>query len=255
MCQREYYNIVKATGIQPAEKTGMAAALACGISAAILPGYHEAILPLGVSFLMTWLLLFKKKLASIPEMSSTLMGIIYFGYLPSFWIRLRFSFDAMRATLFPSVPLLSQGTGAMVLWWTWCSIVCSDVGAYFSGMAFGKTKLSEVCAAAGAASPNKTVEGFVGGALFCTAFFSLGARYMLWPRWCFWGPVYGAMLSFLGLVGDLTVSMMKRDASVKDTGNILPGHGGLLDRIDSYMLSGPLCYFLIQKLLFPMGGN
>ena len=57
------------------------------------------------------------------------------------------------------------------------------------------------------------------------------------------------MLSLVGIVGDLTVSMMKRDARIKDSGSLLPGHGGLLDRIDSYMLSAPLCYYFTKWLL------
>lgn len=56
-------------------------------------------------------------------------------------------------------------------------------------------------------------------------------------------------MGFIGLVGDLTASMMKRDADVKDTGSILPGHGGLLDRFDSYMLTAPLSYFFCIKIL------
>ncbi len=63
------------------------------------------------------------------------------------------------------------------------------------------------------------------------------------------GPVYGLMLGSLGLVGDLTASVMKRDAGVKDTGSLLPGHGGLLDRFDSYILSAPVAYLFVRDLL------
>jgi phosphatidate cytidylyltransferase len=73
---------------------------------------------------------------------------------------------------------------------------------------------------------------------------------MQWPRYYVWGPIYGVILATLGLVGDLVVSMMKRDAHLKDTGNVLPGHGGILDRVDSYMLSAPICFFFVKKLLF-----
>ena len=72
---------------------------------------------------------------------------------------------------------------------------------------------------------------------------------MKWPYWAVTGTLYGLILGFIGLVGDLTQSMMKRDAGVKDSGNILPGHGGLLDRIDSFMLTAPVAYFFIRRVL------
>ena len=72
---------------------------------------------------------------------------------------------------------------------------------------------------------------------------------MGWPMPVVTGAAYGILLSTISLVGDLTASMMKRDAKMKDSGNILPGHGGLLDRIDSYMFTAPLAYIYITLLL------
>jgi phosphatidate cytidylyltransferase len=77
----------------------------------------------------------------------------------------------------------------------------------------------------------------------------VGAYLMQWPFWLATGSVYGFMLAVIALVGDLTASMMKRDANIKDTGNILPGHGGLLDRIDSYMFTAPAAFFFCQNVL------
>jgi phosphatidate cytidylyltransferase len=124
-----------------------------------------------------------------------------------------------------------------------------DVGAYFVGKRFGKHKLSSISSAAGSASPNKTIEGALGGVVCCTLFSLLGAYLMQWPLWPLTGSIYGIMLSFIALVGDLTASMMKRDAKMKDTGSILPGHGGLLDRIDSYMLTAPAAFFYCRDVL------
>lgn len=77
----------------------------------------------------------------------------------------------------------------------------------------------------------------------------IGANLMQWPFWAVTGSLYGVMLAVIALVGDLTASMMKRDANMKDSGNILPGHGGLLDRIDSYMFTAPAAFFFCQNVL------
>jgi len=257
--QREYFRLVRSSGTTPASKTGYVASLFFFTIAAYFPAAHELVLPGSLTFLMVWLLLFKKSLSSINEMSSTLLGVIYFGFLPSFWLRLRYEFGpALQQTLFNQFGssainadwlFSNRSFGAMVLWWTWCSIVWSDVGAFFCGKSFGKNKLSQVCKAAGDASPNKTVEGALGGFFFCTAFFTLGSFLMQWPKWQLWGPAYGLIISILGLVGDLTASMMKRDAKIKDSGGLLPGHGGLIDRLDSYLLSGPICYVMVKQVV------
>lgn len=129
------------------------------------------------------------------------------------------------------------------------SIHILDVGAYFIGKIFGKRKLSTISSAAGSASPNKTVEGAIAG-LICSSIVSLfGAYIMQWPLWGLTGMLYGLTIGFIALVGDLTASMMKRDAKLKDSGNILPGHGGILDRIDSYMFTAPVAYFFCRDIL------
>ena len=81
------------------------------------------------------------------------------------------------------------------------------------------------------------------------AFSTTGAVLMRWPRPLLAGASYGLMLSVMVLVGDLTVSLLKRSADVKDTGRLLPGHGGLLDRLDSYLLVPAPAYFFVQFLL------
>lgn len=124
-----------------------------------------------------------------------------------------------------------------------------DVGAYFIGKKFGRNKLSLVSKAAGAASPNKTIEGAIGGFACCTVISMIGAYIMNWPRWILSGSLYGLIMGVVGLIGDLTASMLKRDAGFKDSGNILPGHGGLLDRCDSYLLTAPIAFLYIKYIV------
>jgi phosphatidate cytidylyltransferase len=121
---------------------------------------------------------------------------------------------------------------------TWANDTC----AYFAGRAFGKHRMSE------AISPKKTWEGFVGGLLGALAFL-VGGRF-LFPD-VFAGMTYldmvlvGIPASFLGPMGDLAESMLKRNFGVKDSGTVLPGHGGILDRIDAVLFVAPwtLAYF------------
>jgi CDP-diglyceride synthetase len=126
-------------------------------------------------------------------------------------------------------------TGANFIFWSWICIAFADVGGYFAGRKFGKTKLGALSPAAGKASPNKTVEGVIGGCVFSVFLATLGAWVQKWPYWAIVGPVHGVLLALLGLVGDLTASMLKRDAGLKDFGDLIPEHGGIMDRVDSYV--------------------
>ena len=124
----------------------------------------------------------------------------------------------------------------------------SDTGAYFAGRAFGKHKLAPVI------SPNKTVEGVIGGVLgamvgmllYCLVlqlFFDFTVRYL-------YIPVYGLLGSLGAVFGDLSFSAVKRQTGIKDYGNLIPGHGGILDRFDSMTVVAPLTEALL--LLMPV---
>ena len=138
-------------------------------------------------------------------------------------------------------------TGANFIFWSWLCIAFSDVGGYFAGRKLGKTKLGDVSLAAGKASPNKTVEGVIGGCVFSMFLATLGAWVQKWPYFWVLGPVHGVTLALLGLVGDLTASLLKRDAGLKDFGDLIPEHGGIMDRVDSYVSDLPFPLYLLSK--------
>ena len=149
----------------------------------------------------------------------------------------RYVFGVAWIGLLVFLPLLrdlSDGLGwvflALALAWL------SDTGAYFAGRAFGRTQLHE------ALSPKKTVEGYVGGLVAAVA----GAGFFAWLLIPALGVadvlIVGVGVGTLGVVGDLAESLVKRATGVKDAGNIMPGHGGLLDRVDSLLFVAPALY-------------
>jgi phosphatidate cytidylyltransferase len=114
--------------------------------------------------------------------------------------------------------------GWFALMWT------NDSGAYIAGRSFGKHKLAPQI------SPGKTWEGWAGGLLFTVAlgWFLQGSMGLEW------GLMLAAVVSLLGPLGDLAESFLKRKAGIKDSGHVLPGHGGVLDRFDSHLFSAPV---------------
>lgn len=124
----------------------------------------------------------------------------------------------------------------------------SDTGAYFVGIFFGKHKLCPVI------SPKKTVEGFVGGIVTAVAgmlvFGLIMERYFLFEVNYLLAFVYGLFGSVAGVMGDLSMSVIKRQTGIKDYGNLIPGHGGILDRFDSVMITAPLTEALLLLIPF-----
>jgi phosphatidate cytidylyltransferase len=219
----------------------------------------------------------RQSFTTIPEIAATFTGMFYLGYVPSFWVRLRLLGADMQPTRLYNLMgpirdflkikfdvLIPDGvirfpitTGAVFIFWTWLSLAFSDVCAYFMGRRFGKTKLGKISPAAGATSPNKTIEGVIGGCA-ASAFLSiLGAWVQKWPYFLVTGAVHGLCLGLLGLIGDLTASMLKRDAGIKDFGDLIPEHGGILDRVDSFIWTAPyswlVCAYIIPALKASLG--
>ncbi|WP_287370499.1 phosphatidate cytidylyltransferase [Oceanithermus sp.] len=165
--------------------------------------------------------------ADIPRLAFSVLALLYLPWTLGYFLLLRYSPDATLGLVTLSLPLVAT--------------FATDVGAYFVGRTIGRTKLAPTV------SPNKTVEGFVGGLV--AAFLALFTY-----TWLIQGAfpfgrgellVFAVLLSFAAQLGDLTESMLKRYTGVKDSGQFLPGHGGLLDRLDSLIFSVPLTYYLL----------
>ena len=125
----------------------------------------------------------------------------------------------------------------------------ADSGAYFVGRAFGKHKLAPIV------SPKKTVEGAIGGAV-CNVLAMILYAFIL--NKCFdfsqanyvYAAIYGLLGAGASIIGDLSLSIVKRQVGIKDYGNLMPGHGGVLDRFDSTMMVAPLTEILLLLIPF-----
>jgi phosphatidate cytidylyltransferase len=237
---------VRATGIVPAAKTTIAVSLILLVTANLAPHLVDAVMPVAGT-LICFYLLFQPKLATIADISSSILGLFYGGYLPSYWVRLRNLGDSTNLPLggyLPDLPIalpdLPQGLSVTLL--AFACIWAADIGAYVFGKLFGKTRLTDI-------SPKKTVEGAVCGVLGSVAVACFGSLALDWAGAPLSGLALGLLIGIASLLGDLTESMMKRDAGVKDSGQLIPGHGGILDRTDSYVFIAPLVYYFVTLIL------
>jgi phosphatidate cytidylyltransferase len=159
----------------------------------------------------------------IPTTGATLAGVCYVVLLGGHLVALR--------TGFP-MPL-----AAHLLSFFFLILMGSDTAAYYTGRAFGRHKLAP------SVSPGKTWEGAVGG-LLASLGFAVLAHYWFFPELQLRAALpLAAAMNVLGVVGDLTESALKRGSGAKDAARILPGHGGLLDRLDSLLFNAPLIYY------------
>ncbi|MBF2028675.1 MAG: phosphatidate cytidylyltransferase [Oscillatoriales cyanobacterium C42_A2020_001] len=246
--QLEYFQLARAKGIAPAAKTTLAVSQALLIISNVSPTLADAVFPVAGTFICFYLL-FQPKFATIADISASIMGLFYGGYLPSYWVRLRslgqieasnLPLDGFWAQNWTNLSILPQGLTTTLL--AFFCIWAADIGAYTFGKFFGRTRLSDI-------SPKKTVEGAVFGVAASVAVAVTGSWYLSWSGWPITGVALGLLIGIASLLGDLTESMMKRDAGVKDSGQLIPGHGGILDRADSYVFTAPLVYYFVTLLL------
>jgi len=247
----EFFRMAEFKGIKPATKTTLFSSFVIIIftyleTIGLIEGeISNSILPICSVVICTWLLL-QPKPGTISDIAASIFGLFYLGFLPSYWIKLRGLESVIISSNqgFISFENLSNTTGLHLTLTSCFLIVASDIGSYFIGKSIGKTSLSPI-------SPSKTIEGLIGGISCSTLLAIFFAFLMNWENPLFIGILYGISISLMALVGDLIESMMKRDAKIKDSGTFLPGHGGILDRIDSYIFTPSVLYyiFIILKYL------
>ena len=167
---------------------------------------------------------------SVQDACISVAGIVYIGLPFTYLIMLRALTGASFVT-----PIETFDLGTAMVWVMFIGTWASDSFAYFAGRAFGSHKLAP------AISPNKTIEGFFGGFLGTVAAVAgLGdVLHMPMPQMA----GLGAAIAVFGTFGDLVESLMKRHTGLKDSGAIIPGHGGIWDRFDSVLFTAPLVYY------------
>lgn len=162
----------------------------------------------------------------------TVLGVLYIAFLGGFLISTRVGFETH--------PYLSTH----LLGYFFLVLMGSDTGAYFAGRALGKHKLAPKI------SPGKTVEGLVGGLLAAAVFGAL-ATFWFFPELPYQYSIpLAIVMAGVGVLGDLAESAMKRGSKTKDAASILPGHGGLLDRLDSLLLNAPILYYFARLYFY-----
>jgi phosphatidate cytidylyltransferase len=176
----------------------------------------------------------------ILSVGSTVLGVLYVAFLGGHLLAIRTGFASSYvepSTYFVGATFVSKTLSTHLLSFFFLVLMGSDTGAYYTGRMFGKHKLAP------SVSPGKTWEGAFGGMAASLAAAAL-AHYWFFPELPLSAALpLAAVMNVLGVVGDLTESALKRGAKAKDAAQILPGHGGLLDRLDSLLFNAPLIYY------------
>ena len=252
---REFYGLIEDKGAHPITGFGLGAGAALPVVSYLGNEYHTTVL-LTVTLLVVMILQLGRAQISeaLASISGTFFGIFYVGWLLSHAIVLR-EFHGVMAERYGPDGVAQLGvvpdSGAFLLVYTLAVVVLCDAGAYFAGRAYGRNKLAPRI------SPSKSIEGAVGGVLagVLGGLVFKGLFDLWWPElsaclgWWEAGG-FALLLSPVGIVGDLVESLLKRDAQVKDAGAVLPGMGGVLDRIDSPLLAIPVMYYLMLFAAF-----
>jgi phosphatidate cytidylyltransferase len=230
----EFYKMMQAKDINVQYSIGFIGIILASGSAWLGNAQELVMVMLLVVLLTMAQTIFRNEKIGVAEAAFTILGTMYISLPFAHLLLLRFT----DQNDYLNTALGSLSTGAVYLWLAFIGTWASDTLAYFVGSAFGRHKLCP------AISPGKTIEGALGGLLGSVA----GVVLMGWL--CGLPLLHMFFLSLLigvaAPMGDLAESVLKRFTGVKDSGNILPGHGGILDRFDAVMFSAPVVYYYIK---------
>lgn len=232
----EFYGMMEAKGIRPYRAIGILSGLALSWYVYFRNGiYANLFLTLGLLAIMTLELARRDGRNAIYHISTTVLGVFYVAFLASHLVALR------------ELPLavgLDYWMGRSFVFLAFVMTWACDTGAYIVGMSWGKRSLLP------RVSANKTVEGSIGGVV-SAAIGAVVAKYTFAEYLeLSQAVVLGLAVGIIGQFGDLVESMIKRDADVKDTSGIIPGHGGVLDRFDGLFFTAPLLYYYLKFFIF-----
>lgn len=239
---REFYAMMRAKDLRPNAWLGFASALALLVLVYRPHTPHAALLATGALLLLLAAALRHPGRAGIVEsMSVTVFGVLYVGWLSAHFVLLR---------ELPWRAGLGYPDGAKLVLFAFLVTWSCDTGAYLVGRWLGRTRPW------GAISPRKSLEGSAGGFAFALLGAVVGARtFMHGPAGIPWlttgdALAIGALVGVCGQVGDLVESLLKRDARSGDSSDLIPGHGGILDRFDSLYFGAPLVYWYLRVVVF-----
>ena len=240
LCSKEFVKILRHKGFHPS----LSIVLFFAIVFTTLTFFHRfdmvssmLTLTIMASFLIV---LFRGRQPYIVNVATTILGALYCGWLPCHLLLIR-QIGSDRISAFQ----VEFNQGLFLLMLVFIAIALTDIGAYYFGVKFGKHKLAEVV------SPKKTIEGAIGGAI-CAVLSSAVAVFYT-DLTLLEAVIGGFIITLSAQLGDLSESLIKRDAGVKDSSDILPGHGGMLDRFDGYIFAMPVAYYYFMH--FTLGNN
>ncbi|MBR5304413.1 MAG: phosphatidate cytidylyltransferase [Candidatus Gastranaerophilales bacterium] len=240
LCSKEFVKILNHKGFYPS----FTVMLFANIAFLTLTFFHRFdLVPsmLTVAIMASFLsVLFKGRQPYIVNVATTMLGTLYTAWLPCHILLIR-QIGLNRVGAFQ----FSPSEGLWLLLFVFLAVAITDIGAYYFGVNFGKHKLAEVI------SPKKTIEGALGGALLAIIISCFGVFYT--DLTLCQSIIGGLLITLSAQLGDLSESLIKRDAGVKDSSNILPGHGGMLDRFDGYLFAIPVAYYYF--MYFTHGKN
>ncbi len=233
LASKEYVKILEHKGFRPSSRIIILSSIIFAALAYFNRFDLVALAFTACSIMAFMSVLFKGKQPYIANVATTILGFVYCGWFP---LHLLFLRDLGSEPTYSGIfkyNVTTEGAGYALL--LFFAVILTDSMCYYAGCYFGKHKLSKVI------SPNKTIEGSIGGTLACMIFCIIFGQVLMIPWYhCL---ILGLIIAAFAQIGDLCESMIKRDAGVKDSSNILPGHGGFLDRTDSYILTIPVVQY------------